>query len=99
MQRILDEKRDTVSMAYFGDVYDTPPLWVRALMAVACLFGGGFMLYFLLHAGHYIPALFAGGTLVMAVFLVFNVPRASQTAIVTILYWTLLGVFAIFLPL
>lgn len=86
-------------MAYTGDVYDSPPVVVRVAMTIACVFGALFTLYFLVPTGWGIPIILVASGLAFALYLVWIVPRASQTAIVTVGYWTLLGVFAFLLPL
>ena len=86
-------------MTYQGDVYDTPPAWIRVLAGVACLFGAVFMLAYLVHQGYVVPSIIVSAGLILALYLVGIVPRAGQTAIVTALYWAVLGGFALFLPL
>jgi hypothetical protein len=85
-------------MTYSGDVNDTPPLWIRLLAAVACLFGGAFMLYGFVSASLVVPTIVVGAGLLLAVYLVATVPRAGQTALVAALYWGLLGCLALFMP-
>ena len=86
-------------MEYHGDVYDTPPLWIRVVAGVACLFGAIFMLVYLGLQGYVVPIIIVASGLILALYLVCVVPRAGQTALVTALYWALLGGFALFLPL
>jgi len=86
-------------MAYTGDVYDTPPIVVRVAMTVACAFGAVFTLWYLVPTGWGVPIILVTSGLVFALYLVWIVPRASQTAIVTVGYWALLGTFALLLPL
>ena len=85
-------------MTYSGDVDDTPPLWIRLLAAAACLFGGTFMLVGVIGAGRVVPTIIVASGLVLAVYLIATVPRAGQTALVTALYWGLLGGLALFMP-
>jgi hypothetical protein len=87
------------SFEYKGDVYDTPPLWIRFLMAFACLFGYVLMLWYYHEAANPLAVVWLSGGFLIASFLVFTVPRAGQTAIVTVLFWGLLGGFAIFWPI
>lgn len=86
------------TMAYTGDVYDSPPIVVRVAMTIACAFGALFTLWYLVPTGWGIPIILVVSGLVFALYLVWIVPRASQTAIVTVGYWTLLGIFALLLP-
>jgi len=86
-------------MAYTGDVYDSPPIIVRVAMTVACAFGAAFTLWYLVPTGWGVPIILVSSGLAFALYLVWSVPRASQTALVTIGYWTLLGTFALLLPI
>lgn len=85
-------------MYYQGDVEDTPPNWLRAVALGACGFGGCFMLYFLMLSSMVVGAIVVGAGLLLAAFLILTVPRASQTALVTVLFWGMLGGFALFVP-
>ena len=87
------------TMAYTGDVFDSPPVIVRVAMMIACIFGALFTLWYLVPTGLGIPIILVVSGLVFALYLVWIVPRASQTAIVTVGYWTLLGIFALLLPI
>jgi hypothetical protein len=102
MQRLLRllqlNSGSTQGMAYQGDVNDTPPGWVRAVATLACLFGGCFMLYFLILGNMFIGTVVVGSALLLATFLILTVPRASQTALVAVAFWGLLGGFALFVP-
>lgn len=86
-------------MAYTGDVYDTPPIVVRVAMTVACAFGAIFTLWYLIPTGWGVPIILVASGLAFALYLVWIVPRASQTAFVTVGYWALLGTFALLLPM
>ncbi|MBN2080622.1 hypothetical protein JW859_00305 [bacterium] len=93
-------KGEAVSvMGYTGDVYDSPPAVIRVAMTISCVFGAVLMLWHLIPTGLGIPIILTVSGLAFAIYLVWIVPRASQTAIVTLSYWTMLGVFALFLPL
>ena len=85
-------------MSYTGDVYDTPPPVIRVAMTAACTFGAILMLWQLFQVGYVVSIILAIGGLVISVYLVWIVPRASQTALATIGYWALLGGLALFLP-
>ena len=102
MQRLLRllqlNAGSTQGMVYQGDVLDTPPNWVRAAAVLASCFGGCFMLYFLVLGNMVIGAIVVGAGLLLATYLILIVPRASQTALVAVLYWGLLGGFALFVP-
>ena len=102
MQRLLRllqlNSGSTQGMVYQGDVYDTPPVWVRAVAVLACLFGGCFMLYFLVLGNMFIGTVVVGAGLLLATYLILTVPQAGQTALVAVLFWGLLGGFALFVP-
>ncbi len=88
----------TNGMVYQGDVFDTPPNWLRAVAVLACLFGGVFMLYFLVLGNMVLGVIVVTSGLLLATYLILIVPRASQTALVAVLFWGLLGGFALFVP-
>jgi hypothetical protein len=97
--KVLGYKVNTPqTMAYTGDVYDSPPIIVRVAMTAACVFGAIFTLWFLIPTGLVVPIILVASGLVFALFLVWVVPRASQTALVTVAYWALLGTYALLLP-
>ena len=102
MQRLLRllqlNSGNTQSMVYQGDVFDTPPNWVRAVAVLACLFGGCIMLCFLILGNMVIGSIVVGSGLLLATYLILTVPRASQTALVAVLFWGMLGGFALFVP-
>lgn len=102
MQRLLRLLQlgtgSNTGMAYQGDVFDTPPNWLRAVAVFACLFGGVFMLYFLVLSSMVIGVIVVAGALLLATFLILTVPRAAHTALVAALFWGLLGGFALFVP-
>ena len=86
------------SFEYKGDVFDTPPVWIRFLMAGACLFGYVMLFIFFSSKGAAMAEVLLSGGFALALLLVFTVPRAGQTALVTALFWGLLGAFALFWP-
>jgi hypothetical protein len=83
----------------FGDVYDTPPRWIRVMMGLACLVGGAFMLIYLFPAGFVVPAIIVIASLILAIDLIIVVPTGRHVALVTVLFWALLGGLALYLPL
>jgi hypothetical protein len=84
---------------YKGDAYDTPPLWIRLLMLGACLFGYALMLVYFLQSASLGGVILLTGALGLAAFLLMTVPRAGQTALVAVLFWGVLGGFALFWPI
>ena len=85
-------------MSYTGDVYDTPPPIVRVAMTVACAFGAVLMLWQLFQVGFVISIILTIAGLILSVYLIWSVPRASQTALATVGYWAMLAGLALFLP-
>jgi hypothetical protein len=93
------KSRSVWTMTYQGDVHDTPPLVIRVAMTAACAFGAVVMLWHLISGGYAVPLILTASGLAFALYLVWIVPRASQTAMVTVAYWVLLAYFAFFLPM
>lgn len=86
-------------MGYLGDAYDTPPVVIRVITSAVCLLGAIIVLYYMIPGEFGVPAIITCGGLLMAVFLIWTVPRGGQTALVTMAYWTLLIYYVLFLPL
>jgi hypothetical protein len=87
-----------LSTMYSGDVHDSPPVVLRVAMGAACLFGGVFMLVYLALASLAVPIIIVVAGLILSLYLITVVPTAASLALVTILYWGLLGGLALFLP-
>ncbi len=89
---------DEEAFEYKGDVFDTPPVWIRFLMAGACLFGFVMLQIYYAGKGAVMAEVLLSGGFALTLFLIFTVPRAGQTALVASLFWGLLGAFALFWP-
>jgi phage shock protein PspC (stress-responsive transcriptional regulator) len=83
---------------YIGDTLDTPPLWIRILMVLACTFGAVLMVLYTLRHGQVPFMIITLGGLGVAAYLQFTVPRVSHTAFTTMFYWALLAALVTFMP-
>ena len=86
-------------MTYHGDVYDTPPRWIRVLLGLCCLFGAVVMLSKVLLDGMFIESLLTIAGLILAVYLVSSLETGAKIAIATIGYWALLLALVLLMPL
>lgn len=86
-------------MAYHGDVYDSPPGWLRVILGVACLAGGVFMLVYLIGMAMVVPSIITVAAIGLVLFLVGTVPSASNVATVTALFLIFLGAMIIYLEM
>ena len=101
MRRFLTaivQKVDRTSMTYHGDVYDTPPTWIRVIMAVVCVLGGVLMLVWLFGQGEVIPGIITILILVYVIYLLATVATAANVATVTAVFWGYLAAIALFWP-
>jgi len=83
---------------YSGDVYDTPPVWLRVLFALAVLAGGTAMLVYLAGNGHAIPVIVTVFAIALVEYLLFTVPKAANLGAVAAGFLIYIGVLALFLP-
>jgi len=86
-------------MAYHGDVYDSPPGWLRVLLGAACLAGGVFMLVYLIGLAMVVPSIITVAAIGLALFLIGTVPSASNVATVSALFLIFLGAMVIYLEM
>lgn len=85
-------------MSYQGDVYDTPPLWLRIVFAVAVLVGGLLMVWHLAAAGHGVYVILTSFCIILAEYFLATTPKAANIATVTALFLLYLGVLSVILP-
>ena len=85
-------------MTYNGDVFDTPPVWIRILLGAACLAGGVLAIIHLVSASLVIPLIITCAALILAGYLLVSVATGAQVALVTIGFWAYLGVLTLILP-
>ena len=83
---------------YSGDVYDTPPQWLRVLFGIAVLIGGSVMIWYLSANGHAIPVIVTSFIVVLTEYFLFTLPKAANLGTVTALFLIYLGMLAMFLP-
>ena len=86
-------------MTYHGDVYDTPPTWLRALMIAVCLAGSAFMLSYVISHTFMIESILTVSGLMLVVYLILIAPTGSHAAFATTGYWALLGILVMVMPL
>jgi len=84
---------------YSGDVYDTPPVWLRVLFALAVLAGGLAMVVYLAGNGHAIPVIVTVFAIALTEFLICTVPSAANIGAVSAVFLIYLGMLALFLPM
>ena len=85
-------------MSYQGDVYDTPPTWLRIVFAVVVLAGGILMVLHLASGGHGVYVIVTSFGISLAEYFLTTTPKAANIATVTVLFLLYLGVLSLLLP-
>ncbi len=101
MRRFLTailQKVDRNSMTYHGDVYHTPPVWIRIMMGAVRFIGGVLIVIWLSGQVQAIANIITVFILAFVLYLLATVPTAAKVATVTALFWGYLAAIALFWP-
>ncbi len=85
-------------MSYQGDVYDTPPMWLRILFAFAVLAGGILMVVHLATHGHGTYVIITLFCIILAEYFLVTTPKAANIATTTVLFLLYLSAVSVMLP-
>jgi len=86
-------------MGFYGDAHDSPPVIIRVINTVVCVFGVAILLWFLVPTGMISHVVIVISALVLGTYLIWTVPKGGQTVLVSMFIWTMLIAYALFVPM
>ncbi len=94
----IRNRLDSRQMTNYGDVFDTPPTWIRVLLGLACIIGGVLVIVHLVSMVLVVPLIVTSAALILTVYLLASTATSAQLAIVTVGFWAFLGILVLTLP-